>query len=56
MKNLTGAQYQDEFAVIQASPTQAVSTGFQSIDSCIRDEDGGNGLAPGHMAIDAANT
>tara|TARA_R110000824_G_scaffold100098_2_gene237985 strand:- start:12869 stop:13744 length:876 start_codon:yes stop_codon:yes gene_type:complete len=55
MKDLTGSAYQDEFGAIQQMPTKAVSTGWKSIDSCIRDEAGGKGLAPGHMAIVAAN-
>jgi hypothetical protein len=55
VKNLTGSTYQEEFGAIQQMPTQAVSTGWTSIDRLIRDEAGGKGLAPGHMAIIASN-
>ena len=55
MKNLTSAEYQEEFKAIQESPTQAVTTGFPTCDALIRDEAGGKGLAPGHLAIVAAN-
>jgi len=55
MRDITSLEYREKFAATQQLPTAAIPTMLPTLNKLIRDEGGGEGLAPGYVLVVGAN-
>ena len=55
MRDITSLEYREIFAATQQLPTAAIPTMLPTLNKLLRDEGGGEGLAPGWVCVIGAN-